>query len=58
MQRLKRGIKLDDDRYLPEEFQVDLGVVNTGSSEIETIEPQETAPEETAPEEGGGVKSN
>ena len=38
----ERGIPLDDDRYLPEQLQVNLGTINTGSDEIESIEPQQT----------------
>ncbi len=46
-----RGLELDDDRYLPEDLWVDLGVVNTGSDEIESIEPKENV------QQGGGEEN-
>ncbi|MGI9515527.1 MAG: hypothetical protein ACR2NP_00645 [Pirellulaceae bacterium] len=49
---IARGIPLDDPRFLPEDLSVDLGTINTGSSEIETIEPQESVGQ------GGGEPSN
>ena len=49
---IARGLRLDNERYLPAELQYDLGRVGLGSQELEAIEPPE--PDQRTGGEGQG----